>query len=297
MIGWLGFLAKMLTFTLEKITGKVIDLQMDDRRRAARRFMAVYHVLSDLEVLAKEVIVELKYIVATNDPSIQRDWLREISVAVDETSQRFLEATLGLGEVLRIFDSVLASTVSALEAGKFSFLILAAHGFELEGKDANSEGIKYTYPKPDLESLDLQQYYRWYEEHYPLDATDSLEWPEWVICGYVQEDDVCEDRVVLREPKSADRLLSLLTEHLAKIGVAREQLGEFLRKHFTSQDLLAMRSPVQQFDRLHVMYRMSDAVGTTYTRFFASRPARRIQMQQDDQELADTNDPKGSKPT
>jgi len=73
-------------------------------------------------------------------------------------------------------------------------------------------------------------------------------------------------------------------------------LGEFLRKHFTLQDLLAVRSPVQQFDRLHVMDRMSNACRTTYTRFFANQPARLIQVQQDDQELADTNNTKGSKP-
>ena len=240
MIGWLGFLGKMLTFTIEKIAGEKIVLHMDDRRRSARKFMNLYHALNDLEVLTKKIINELKNIVDTNDPVVQRDWLDSISMAVDETSKRFIETTLGLKEILNIFDPVLASTVSCLEVHKFSFLILASQGFELELKDSNCENIRYSYPKRDLESLDLEQYYRWYEEHYPLDATNSIEWPEWVVFGYVTEDDVREDRVVLRNSDSADRLVFLLTDHLDKIVIAREQLGEFLRKNFTIHDLLAV---------------------------------------------------------
>ena len=247
MLGWLGFLAKMLTFTVEKITGKAIELKMDDRRRAARRLMGLYHALLDLEVLTQEISLELKQVVGVEDPAIQAKWVHDVSIAVGETSQRFLEATLGLKEILQIFDPVLASTVSDLEASKFSSLMLAAQGFEPEGKSPNYDGIKYSFPKIELETLDLDQYYLWYKEHYPLDSRTSGSWPNWVIFGYVEESDVREDRVLLTDGHSAGRLISMLTRHLVRIAAARKQLAEFLSKHFTFQDLLAVVGGFRDF--------------------------------------------------
>src|SRR6266481_1741235 len=116
MIGWINLLGRMVVFVVEKLATKKIDLLLDERRKAARQFLRLYHALADLEILTAELIVELRAMVDENDSGVSKEWLTNVATAVDETSQRFLEATLGLHDVLEIFDPALAATVSGLEA-------------------------------------------------------------------------------------------------------------------------------------------------------------------------------------
>lgn len=275
MIGWLGLIGRMLGFALEKLTGKVIDLGFDDRRRAARKLTSLHQAVSDLEVLTKEIIVELESISLQEDKSVEIEWLRNVATAVDETSQRFLETTVGLRDVLKIFDPILASTISDLEAHKFSFLILASDGFKLVDQNESCDEIVYTFPSERLDTLDLEEPYRWYKENYPLDSTKSLEWPPCVIHGFVEDEDVVQGRICIRDPHSMSRLAVLLKKHVDALSAARRGLGDFLRQNFKIEDLLAVQSPRKQFDRIHALNRMSDSVAIAYTRWFAGKPTRR----------------------
>jgi len=266
----------MISFVVEKLAGKKIELLLDERRKAARQFLRLYHALADLEVLTKELIVELHAMIKEDNPEVSREWLSNVTIAVDETSQRFLEASLGLRDVLEVFDPILAATVSELEAHKFSFLIIASHGFEPLHPENDNHGVKYTYGGARLQEIDLNEQYRWYEANYPMASTKSLEWPGWVIHGFVEEGDIKEDRLVLREPESMQRLAALLEQHVTVLSDARAGLANLLRDRFNLEDLLAICEPVTQFDRIHAMHRMSSAVAIPYTRFFAGKPTRRI---------------------
>src|SRR5690242_9244041 len=126
MVAWVGMFGRIIRFMLEKIASRRIELTLDDRRKAVRQFLTLYYAVTDLELLAKELMAELRDMIELKDPTIASEWLRNISLAVDETSQRFLEATQGLRAILEIFDPVLALTLSDMEANKLSFLLLAS---------------------------------------------------------------------------------------------------------------------------------------------------------------------------
>jgi hypothetical protein len=276
MVGWTGIIGKAIKFILEKIAGKKLDLALDDRRKAARQFYRLYLAVSDLEVLCKELIVELREMTEVGDPSVSAEWLRDISIAIDETSERFLEATLGLTEVLRIFDPLLAQAVSGLEAHKFSFLLIAANGFEPQLENSQIRTIKYTSPGPRESELDFAGTYQWYADHEPLDYSRPIEWPNDVLMNFANENDLAEDRLALAEPESMNRLADLLEKHIESLSAAREGLAGFLRQNFKMEDLLAVQEPIIGFDRIHSNRRMSDAVRVSYLRYFAGRPIRKI---------------------
>ena len=282
MVGWIEYIGRILSFTIEKVAGKKIDLTLDDRRKAARKFLCLYYAVSDLEILSKEVAVELRAIIQEKDPTLSREWFRDISAAIDETSQRFLEATQGLLEILRIFDPVLADTVSSLEAHKFSFLLIAARGFETVGDKNESTEIEYTRPSDQLSSLDLMENYNWYAAQRPLDHSKTIEWPSGVMLSFVaDETDIRNERLNLRDAESMNRLADLLEHHLKSLSEARESLTKFLRENFTIDDLLAFQRPASQLDRIHAMYRMSDAVAIPYVRWFAGKPPRKFPSSRD----------------
>src|ERR1700720_4870779 len=217
MVGWIEFIGRILSFTIEKIAGKKVDLTLDDRRKAARKFLYLYYAISDLEILSKEVAIELRAMIQEKDPTVSRDWLSDIAAAIDETSQRFLEATQGLMEILRIFDPVLADTVSTLEAHKFSFLLIAARGFEpVRDKNEITE-IEYTQPNDQLSSLDLMENYNWYAAHYPLDYSKPIEWPSGVMLSFVADENIRSERLNLRDAESMNRLADLLEHHVRSL--------------------------------------------------------------------------------
>lgn len=278
MVGWIDLIGRFISFMLEKLAGRKIDLSFDERRKAARQFLRLYHAVSDLEVVTKELIVELRDMAEANDPTVPAEWLREVSIAVDETSQRFLEATQGLCEVLEIFDPVLALSVGSLEAHKFSFLLMAAQGFEPVERGEAME-VKYTQPGRQESELDLAKTYEWYAERYPLDVSKPLEWPDEVLLSFLSDDGLQHDRLTLSQPESMIRLANLLDKHLRSLSTAREGLAALLRARFNLEDLLAVQEPVNTFDRTHVMYRMSDAVRVPYVRLFAGKPPHRFRPQ------------------
>jgi hypothetical protein len=79
-------------------------------------------------------------------------------------------------------------------------------------------------------------------------------------------------------------LADLLDHHLLSLTAARESLAEFLRTNFRFEDLLALKRPVSEFDRIHAMHRMSDSVGIPYVRMFAGKPPRKFPSSRDRKE-------------
>src|SRR5437899_12917891 len=54
VIGWLGFIGKLMQFCVEKIVGKRIDLRLDEKKRAATSFIRLYNSLQDLESICAQ---------------------------------------------------------------------------------------------------------------------------------------------------------------------------------------------------------------------------------------------------
>lgn len=287
MIGWADLIGRAIEFMVERVTGKKLDLTMDDRRKAARQFLRLYHAVLDLEVLLQEVTVELRDLLVEPDPTTSREWMYDVTTTIDETSERFLEATQGLLEVLNIFDPVLAETLCGLEAHKFSFLIIAARGFEplVEGNDL--QRVNYTHPAASVATLDLGADYQWYLDRYPRDLTKPLEWPHGASLNALGQEDIAEDFFTPRDPQSMLRLANLLDEHVKTLTAARKGLATLLRERFTLEDLLALQQPISQFNRIHAMRRMSESLAVPYTRWFAGKPVRRIRTSQQSNEISE----------
>ena len=276
MVGWTGIIGRTISFVLRKIVDKKLDLSLDDRRKAARQFYQLYLAVSDLEVLCKELMVELRDMTEVDDPSVSAEWLNNISIAVDETSERFLESTQGLYEVLSIFDPVLAQAVAGLEANKFSFLLIAANGFEPQVENGQLRAVKYTSPGSREGELDLESTYQWYADHRALEYSGLVEWPNDVLMNFVDESDLEEGRLTLNEPESLKRLAELIENHIESLSTAREGLASFVRQNFKIEDLLAIQKPFTRFDRVHTNLRMSNAIRVSYLRYFAGKPIRKI---------------------
>lgn len=289
MIGWTELIGRFISFMVEKLAGKQIDLTMDDRRKAARQFFSLYHSVTDLETLTRELVIELREVSQLSDPAVTKQWLRDVAFTVDETSQRFLESTQGLRRVLEIFDPVLAITLSGLEASKFSFLLEAAVGFSAAG-DNESQEIEYTYPGEKVGQRSLAQSYQWHFFH-PFDPTKQVEWPEGALLDFIEPTAIESDQIRLKDPDSLLRLAALLEKHLQSLSDARTALGDFLRQRFSLEDLLARQMPVAKFDGLHAMHRMSDAACTAHIRWFAGQPVRRFQRpERDDSKKQSSSD-------
>jgi hypothetical protein len=293
MIGWTELLGRMIAFIVEKVADKQIDLFLDDRRRAARQFLRLYHALCDLELLSKELVVELRAMAQSNDPEVSAEWIRNISDSAAEISQRFLEATSGLRDVLRIFDPILASTVSDLEAHKFSFLIIAARGLEPVDCDEEVAALRFTQPSDRLTSMDLTENYNWYAENYPLDSTRSLEWPSWVTWGIANPEDIREGVLELGDPDSLRRLADLLECHLRTLTSAREGLAALVRDEFKIEDFLAVQESKTQFDRLHAMKRTSNALAIRHVRWLSDAPTSCDRGSDDSRDAGPLEDPSG----
>lgn len=278
MIGWAEIIGRLASFAAEKLLGRKIDLLLDDRLRAARGFMRFYQALGDLEVLVKEIIVESRAVLDDGeDSTVSKEWFNDVSIAVDETSERFLEASDQIVESIEIFDPPLALTVSDLSAHKFSFLVVAATGFKAFDDNGYAlETAEYSKPTDQaVEKLDLAGRYEWYKANYPLDATKSLEWPRWAHQSMLDVEDVDNDFIRIKDPESLRRLIETLDIHVKTLSDAREKFAAFFRSNFSVEDLLAIREPIRQYDRLHASKRMSDALHLPYSRYFAGKPTRR----------------------
>lgn len=284
MIGWSGLIGQLVQYILSKISGKEVDMTAENRRRASRTFLGFYQTLSDLESVVQDTLFVLEKWGEIGEPRARKEWLADLGFAIDETSQRFLESTLGIQEVLEIFDPVLAHTVSDIEAHKGSFLLLASDGFKIPPNSPGDEAI-YTVPNVGGQSPDLEERYTWYQEHYPLDFAKSVEWPAWVTFGYIQdiESEVSKETLFINDQTSREHLVQLLKSHQVTLAKARTGLGYFIRRHFTVDDLLAVREPVKTLDPLRRMHRTSEIAAAPYTRFFSGRPIRR-KFWEDDKE-------------
>ncbi|HMJ54624.1 MAG TPA: hypothetical protein VK540_21230 [Polyangiaceae bacterium] len=259
MVGWFGLVSKLLDFTLDKLVGKKLELAMDDKRKAARVFLGMYHALRDLEVLSMEILSEIEVMIREDDPSVSAEWLRNVSLALEGRSELFLDSSYGIRDVLSVIDPALANAVAELEAGKSSFLIMASHGIEPEFEENMVTAVKYTYPKAGVDDFDLEAHYKWYAEHYPLSNSSPVNWPSWALHGFIQRDEVCEDRLVLRDPHSMQRFAALVQHQLRSLSATRDALGAFISERFTLEDLLAVGKVVSAYDPVHSTVRMSEA--------------------------------------
>lgn len=101
MITWLGFIGNMVEFMATKLLGSRIDLTLDKKRKAARTFLRLHHILKELEAVTLEIHEKIGN--PNRDyPLGNGAWLFNIDQEVTRLSNEFLHLALQLEDVLGI---------------------------------------------------------------------------------------------------------------------------------------------------------------------------------------------------
>jgi hypothetical protein len=246
VVTWLGFIGKMVEFMATKLLGSSIDLSLDRKRKAARTFLRLHHILKELEAITLEIHEKI------GDPN--RDyplgkgaWLFNIDQEVTRLSNEFLHLALQLEDVLGIYDLNLAASLNHLRYSKFSMLAVASDAFRVLSRDADAQTeVRYSYPDLKLVSIDFEQHYNWLLQNpkalREYIDTEQLEWPQSALIGYVEGELIHDDSVRRgtgeEHREDAERLCRVLREHASIVSNANEQLREFIAKNFELADVL-----------------------------------------------------------
>ena len=132
-----GLIGKLALFVAEKLISHNLVIALDQKKRACRAFVELYHCLDRLEELNAEFVKTLSY--GVEHGGILIGDLQILLPAVDGVSQRFLDLGGELYYALDLLDPTLSEAVYQLCAGKGSFLNLVANG------------IRYTEPARDVD--------------------------------------------------------------------------------------------------------------------------------------------------
>lgn len=261
VIGWLGFIGRLMQFCVEKIVGKRIDLRLDERKRAATSFIRLYNSLQDLDSICAQFLGILEPVVNGSRKRLRNEWVRRLSEATDKASAEFLDAAKEMVGAIQIFDPTLALLLGQVQQSKFIYLSLSSGFDQLTSPvelntDAGGrlESVRYSAPSDDLETIDFESLYqtmeRWgtrpfSERDYEVDFVEgkpvvgqvALEWPKDSLLNLL--DGKVVDRVLM--PTDVGQITSLyeLTQrHLSLLTQTRETLRSFISENFSIDDLL-----------------------------------------------------------
>lgn len=242
MVTWSGFIAKMVELLVAKIAGKKIDLALDDRKRAARTFLRLHHLLNELETITREIYSNIDN-PDRDFPRMRGAWAYDVDRRVSDLSNDFFRLSDELEFALSIFDPILEQALSNLQYSKFSLLVCAAHGWRSAGKDlAASTEATFTYPNETLMSIDFESHYQWLLRN-KEPKLDSLDWPQSVLIGIEGVEMICEDAIPKESGEARlmqiTKLRRILDSHLTRMMDANAALKSFIGKSFRIEDVLA----------------------------------------------------------
>jgi hypothetical protein len=242
MVTWSGFIAKVVELLISKVVGKKIDLALDDRKKAARTFLRLHHLLNELEAITREIRSNIDN--PNRDyPRMRGAWIHEIDERVANLSNDFFRLSDDLDMVLSFFDPVLQKALANLAYSKFSLLVCASHGWHSAAVDLpKSIEVTYTYPDERLMSIDLEFHYQWLLQN-KEPKLDSLDWPQSVLIGIEQDEMIREDSIPCDPGESRliriAELRRVLDIHLTLLTEANAALRAFIGKTFRIEDVLA----------------------------------------------------------
>lgn len=243
MVTWGGLIAKMVELLISKVVGKRIDLAFDERKKAARTFLRLHHLLNELEGITREILSNIDN--PNRDyPRMRGAWIHEIDDRVANFSNDFFRLSDDLQMALSFFDPILEQALINLTYSKCSLLVSASHGWHSAAKDLpKSTEVAYTYPDERLMSIDFESHYRWLCENKEL-KLDSLDWPQSVLFGMERDDDMIRTDSIPSDPDGSrhiriEELRRVLNFHLTLLTEANAALRAFIGKTFRIEDVLA----------------------------------------------------------
>lgn len=239
MISGIGLIGKLSLFVAEKLIGHKFTIALDDKKRACRAFVELYHCIDRLEELNEGIVDHLSFNVERGHILI--DEIEILLNRVEGVSNRFVDLRGELYYALELLDPVLATTVYQLYAAKGSFLHLVSKAIRYEGPRQEVEIVEYQEPRAKILTIDMDAFYEWTKtaDQLPYDHENAkLEWPANLLRYGVSEVGFQPSQIVLSSSESLDRFRNVLIEHGSVLSSARAKMREFIVSKFSPEDIL-----------------------------------------------------------
>jgi hypothetical protein len=231
-----GLLGKLVEFAVERIAGKNIDLLLDDKKKACRAFVELHSCIERLDEITGDFIESIE-LEAGTDHFVIITRLRLLSNSIELLSNRFFELGNELGEAIKLYDSDLARAVGHLYFSKFSILLLASEGIKTE-ESANEALIEYVRPSSRILTIDMDAYFRKFQELKDQISAEDLEWPTGMLIGVDFEGTFEEVTIKVSDFDSRREFAAILRNHRHILSTARMKLREFIKSNFDVSDIV-----------------------------------------------------------
>lgn len=231
-----GLLGKLVEFAVERIAGKKIDLLLDDKKKACRAFVELHSCLERLDEITGDFIESIE-LEAGTDHFVIITRLRLLSNSIELLSNRFFELGNELGEAIKLYDSDLARAVGHLYFSKFSILLLASEGVKTE-ESAKEALIEYVRPSSRILTIDMDAYFRRFQQLKDQISAEDLEWPTGMLIGADFEGTFEEVTIKVSDFDSRREFAAILRNHRHILSTARMKLREFIKSNFDVSDIV-----------------------------------------------------------
>jgi hypothetical protein len=219
---------------------------LDQRKQAARAFLALHEALARLEGVSVDIRAEVKLVLDGRRSYLWRAPFTSIAHEGDAASRAFADSLRELYSVISIYDPALAALLSGIRGVKQGLLIRVATVATSKMTFAvlpNPDGfaVHYSAPTERLMAADLEESCEIAQNlHQRARAGDSFEWPRDVLLSLV-EDNLVEGRMADEDIAQARQLHEMLEKYTPFLAKARIEVEAFLRKNFSLEDLLYVK--------------------------------------------------------
>src|SRR5215831_16474585 len=149
MLVWVGFIGNLVQQTLLEFIENFINIELDERKRAAKAFLEFHEALAKLETVANDFIREVHPVIVGEKPRLYRAPFDAIARDADAASGAFVDSFRKLHRLIGIYDSKLAlllSGISQFKHGMLASSFTEKMKFELLPNPDSVFSIKYSAP-------------------------------------------------------------------------------------------------------------------------------------------------------
>lgn len=281
MLGWLGFLGRLVEFSITKIAGKKLDLALDQRKKSAKAFLSLHDSLERFEQAALEFVYQSEQGLSSGGKRVlYRVPVEKIAKDVDVASGIFFESFNDLRQIIHLYDVELHTMLWGIQAAKLHIAALLLDLSDLRGRksfkiDTNSPSvfsIDLSLPPKELVSIDLEEIFESKEfkefhniayskiQNFPT-SMNSAEltgypyksmtqnrkpWPKNLLLSSVKEA-TFNARFSDDDREQISQFVELLGQQIELIRSARKSLSKFIKDNFSFEDLLYFRTSLEHY--------------------------------------------------
>jgi len=266
MFSWAGFIGKLVELILSKIMVKHIDLELDERKNAAKAFIKFYDSLVQLEAIANYFVLEASTGSFQGKSGLYKAPLAEVAKKSDEASKSFISSFSELKDVVQIYDPYLALILSGVFTIKQQILASSftkRMSFDVIPNPDSVFSIKSSIPSEKLMNNSLEHNYASVKQLADKIHNDTLKkipssmqyevkdggllsglligsWTEDFLLTLVDENQI-DCYISANRIDEFNEFYTNVAKYLPILAHAREQFGSFLRENFSIEDLVYVK--------------------------------------------------------